>query len=125
MVAEVRRKSPRMVVLEGISHQLALLRNPSYTFERVRYVKGESGYSRQMTSRPPKPWFWEANGKVFVQIRYGSSQIVALDGKPTVECKDTTSAIKALETIKAGIEKGLLDEAINAAKERTRRMKDA
>lgn len=123
LIAETRRKSARDVVIDGIHHQIELLKNPGYTVERTRYVKTDSGYSRQMTSRPPKPWFWESAGKVFLQIKYGSSQVVLLDGKPTIECKDTASVIKALETIKGGIEKGMLDAAIEDAKARSRRSK--
>lgn len=123
LVSETRRKSSRDVVLDGIGNQIELLKNPAFTVERTRYTKGESGYSRQMTSRPPKPWFWETGGKLFVQIKYGSSQVVLLDGKPTVECKDAASVIKALETIKGGIEKGMLDAAIEDAKARSRRKK--
>ncbi|MBR9972052.1 hypothetical protein [Magnetospirillum sulfuroxidans] len=125
LIAETRRKSPREVVLEGIGHQLELLKNPKYTVERTRYVKGDDGYGRQMTSRPPKPWFWEFEGKMFLQIKYGSSQVVMLNGKPTIECgKDIASVIKALEAVKSGIEKGVLDDAINEAKARSHRKKD-
>lgn len=125
LIAETRRKSSRDVVIDGIHHQIELLKNPKYSVERTRYVKGDSGYSRQMTSRPPKPWFWESAGKMFLQIKYGSSQVVMLEGKPTIECgKDAASAIKALEAVKAGVEKGLLDDAINYAKASSRRKKD-
>lgn len=125
LIAETRRKSARDVVIQGICHQIELLKNTAYTVERTRYVKDDSGYSRQMTSRPPKPWFWDVGGKMFVQIRYGSSQVVLLDNKPTIECgKDNASVIKALEAVKNGIEKGLLDTAIEEAKARSRRKKD-
>jgi len=126
LIAETRRKSARDVVIDGICHQIQLLKNPSYTVARTRYVKDVDGsHSRQMTSRPPKPWYWTGDGKMFVQIRYGSSQVVMLDGKPTIECgKDVASVIKALEAVRGGIEKGLLDDAITDAKARSRRKKD-
>ncbi len=125
LVSETRRKSPNEVVLEGIQHQIGLLKNPDYTVERTRYVRADDGFTRQQVRRPPKPWFWtDTTDVMHVQVRYGSSQIVHLDGRPTIDCsKDAGSVIKALETIGKAIREGKLDKEIAAAKEKSRRQK--
>lgn len=128
LVSETRKKSPNEVVLEGIQHQIELLKNPSYVVERTRYVRGAAdGYARQQVSRPPKAWFWaDSSGTMNVQVRYGSSQIVLLDSKPTIVAgKDTGSLVRVLETVAKAIREGKLDNEIAAAKAKSRRQKSA
>lgn len=128
LVSETRKKSANDIVLEGIQHQIGLLNNPNYTVERTRYVRGaDDGYSRQQVSRPPKSWYWtDSSGVMNVQVRYGSSQIVSLDGKPTIVAgKDTGSLVRVLETVAKAIREGKLDNEIAAAKAKSRRKKSA
>lgn len=129
LVSETRKKSAREIVLEGIGHQIALLKDPGYKVERVRYAKDDEGnYSRKIISAPPRAWWWKADdGNLRVQIRYGSSQVVELEaGKPTIiGGKSEAELIKVLEQIATDIGAGKLDAAIDAAKERAKRSKAA
>ena len=122
LVSEARKKSPRQVVLDGIHNQVELLKNPSFTVERVRYSKGaENGNARQSISRPPQPWFWKSanDGNLLLEIRYGRT-VVELqgEGKPNsiVAGKTNTDAIKVLEQIAAAVKNGELDDPLEAAK---------
>lgn len=129
LVAETRKKSAREIVLEGIGHQIALLKDPGYKIERVRYSKDEEGnYARKIVSAPPRAWWWKGDdGNLRVQIRYGSSQVVELEaGKPTIlGGKNESELIKLLEQIAADIGAGKLDAQIDAAKDRAKRSKVA
>lgn len=126
LIAETRRKSGREVVLDALQHQIALLNDPNYTVERVRYAKGADGYSRKPVAAPPKPWWWTASDSTkMVQIKYGSSSIVEIEpGKPTIVVgKTDKDVIKVLEQVADAIKAGALDAQIDAAKAKAKRGK--
>ena len=122
LVSEARKKSPRQIALDGIFHQIELLKNPNYTVERVRYSKGtEGGNTRQSISRPPQPWFWRsASGdNLLLEIRYGRTPVeIQGEGKPNsiIAGKTNADAIKVLEQISAAVKAGELDGPLEAAK---------
>lgn len=129
LVSETRRKTGREVVLEGIRHQIALLSDPNYTVERVRYAKDADGnFARKPVSAPPKPWWWVANdGTHMVQVKYGSSTLVELEqGKPTIVAGKSVKDVAAvLAQVADAVSAGKLDAQIDAAKVKAKRHKTA
>lgn len=129
LVAETRKKTGREVVLEGITHQVALLNDPGYKVERTRYSKDEQGaYSRKSIAAAPKPWWWKAaDGTMMVQVKYGSSTIVEIEpGKPTIITgKTEKEVIAVLSQITEVVKAGKLDTQIEAAKVKAKRSKKA
>jgi hypothetical protein len=127
LVSETRRKTGREVVLEGIRHQTALLSDPNYKVERVRYAKDADGnYARKPVSAPPKPWWWmSSDGTMCVQIKYGSSTIVELEpGKPTIVTgKAAKDVVSVLEQVADAVKAGKLDNQIDSAKAKAKRRK--
>ena len=127
LVAETRKKSGRDVILDGIHHQIALLNDPNYKVERVRYTKDVDGnYARKPVSAPPKPWWWQTGeGSNMVQIKYGSSTIVELEpGKPTIVTgKTAKDVVLVLEQVADAVKAGKLDAQIETAKGKAKRRK--
>ncbi|WP_242443018.1 DUF6641 family protein [Magnetospirillum sp. 15-1] len=125
LVSETRRKTGREVVLDGIQHQLALLKDSTYKIERTKYVRSESGESlRQTITAPPRPWWWQASDGVFlVQIRYGHSVVLELEeGKPTIiGTKDIKSVSEILTQVADAVKAGKLDKQIEMAREKAKR----
>jgi hypothetical protein len=127
LVVETRRKSGRDVVLDGISHQIELIKNPNYCVERTRYVRGETGTSRQVVARPPKPWFWVgADGTKLVQVKYGHSAVVEIEpAKPTIVAgKTEKDLIGVLEQVANAVKAGSLDAQIDIAKEKAKKARN-
>ncbi len=63
-----------------------------------------------------KPWwFVSEEGKVCVSVRYGSKIISLKPGMPSIQVNDSQELIETLEIIKAEVEKGSFDQAIEAA----------
>ena len=60
-------------------------------------------------------WFQSEEGKVCVSVKYGSWTLELAKGKPSVEVPSGEALIKALESIKAAVEAGELDEQIETA----------
>lgn len=129
LVSETRRKTGREVVLEGIRHQIALLSDPNYTVERVRYAKDADGnFARKPVSAPPKPWWWTAaDGTHMVQVRYGSSTLVELEpGKPSIVAgKSSKDVVAVLAQVAEAVKAGKLDAQIDTAKAKAKRSKAA
>jgi hypothetical protein len=63
-----------------------------------------------------KPWwFMDNNGNLCLSVFYGSKRIEFAPGKTSVEAKNLTELVKALEILKSATEAGNLDGAIEAA----------
>ena len=127
LVSETRRKSGREIILDGIRQQICLLSDAAYKVERIRYVKDETGKSiRTVITAPPKPWWWNANGSLLVQIKYGHASVVEIEpGKPTVVAgKSQKDVISVLTEISKAVQDGHLDAQIAAAKEKARQARN-
>lgn len=126
---EKRSLSPKSVVLSGIDAQLALLKDPSHTITRERYVTvvegGETRKIKKTVQTSPRLWFWvDETGTYFVQVKYGSSHVVELaPNLPSIEAGKSfpKDVEKVLLTVRKAVEEGLCDEAILAAKQKARR----
>lgn len=125
LVSEIRRKTAREVVLDGIGHQIGLLTDKAYTVERTRYSKNADGTScRKVIAAPPKPWFWRAtDGTIMVQVRYGHAVVVEIEpGKPTIIAgKLEKDAVSVLTQVVEAVKTGKLDPQIEAAKMKAQR----
>jgi hypothetical protein len=129
LVSETRRPSPRQVMLTGIKNQLALLADPSFKVSRYRYVDdfdndgNKTRVKRMIAATPRKWWFEDADGLFYLELRYGSSYVLALeDGKPSICCGDQEDdVVDVLNYVKGLVESGDLDDKINALKAKARR----
>ena len=62
-----------------------------------------------------KAWWWAAdNGKLCVTVKYGAKTIELAKGKTAVELASKDELVNVLETLKAAVDAGELDEQINA-----------
>jgi hypothetical protein len=123
---ERRQKGMREVVLEGITHQIALIqaseKGQPYTVEREKYIKDGDHSVKTTVKSTPKPWWWQQDGSVFLQVKYGSKTVQVAADKPTIEAgKTLKDAVKVLEVLKQAVEAGELDAAIAQAKEASKR----
>ncbi len=100
--------------------QLAKAQQEGKTFAPVvlRSVKNiESGERSNIeTTKRVKPWWWIAeNGKICVNVKYGSKVLELTKGKTAVEVGTMSELIPTLETLKSAIAGGELDAQIDAA----------
>lgn len=63
-------------------------------------------------------------GKMCVNIRYGTQMIELAKGKYSIEVESAQALIKALETVKQAVEAGELDNQITNASINVRRVFD-
>ena len=66
------------------------------------------------TQKKVKAWWWEANGKVQVAIRYGNKVLPLGKNTNAVELDSTADLVPTLTTIKQAAEAGELDSAIES-----------
>ncbi len=60
-------------------------------------------------------WFTSENGRVCLQIRYGSKVLEFSKGKNAIEVSSADELINALTTLKSAVEAGELDSQLNLA----------
>lgn len=110
-------------VLDGLQQQIkvlaAALDGKEYEVPIKRWRTKETGEREQFNSmKRIKPWFFELNGKWFVQCKAGTRVLMLDKANNAVQCKDLADVGKVLEGLAAAVEAGELDDAIQVASQR-------
>ena len=89
----------------------------TFTVKKFKTVKDSDGARRTIEheKRIRQWWFVANDGKVCLNIRYGSQTLEISKGRPSVEVDNPNALIKALEIIKSAVEGGELDTQIEEA----------
>lgn len=89
----------------------------AYTQMRIKTITGVDGDRKtiEVHKRVKAWWFTTENGKLCLNVRYGSKVIELAKGKTAVEVTTLDELVTALTTIKAAVEAGELDTQIQAA----------
>jgi hypothetical protein len=117
----------RRVKLANKIHEQVLLatahnEGSTYAPTRIKTVTNSDGDRVQVTqAKRIKPWWFVGdNGKVCIEIRYGSKVIEISKGKTAIEITSPAALIEALETVKTAVHAGELDAQIEAASAKLR-----
>lgn len=105
--------------------ELAKAQQAGTTFEPVRFrsIKDPAtGERRNVESakRVRAWWFSAENGKLCIQVRYGTKVLELAKGKTAIEVGSIDSLIPTLEALKAAVAAGELDSQIEAASDTMR-----
>ena len=66
-------------------------------------------------------WFWQGkDGRYFLSIRYGRTEIEIAKGMYSVDCADVAALDEALKEVRAMVLKGKLDEGLQKASDALR-----
>jgi hypothetical protein len=117
--SEVHR---RLKLCGRIDEQLAMAQamaaGQAYLPTKTRsVVDSDSGLRKQVTvTKRVKPWWFTGDdGKLYLFVRYGARILNLSKNKTAVEVSNKESLVPTLETIKAAVFAGELDEQIAAA----------
>lgn len=114
----IRRNKLGSKLWEQIQLAKSQLDGTPFIVMKYKTVKDrETGLRKQVeVPKRIKPWWFQSEeGKVCVAVKYGSWTLELAKGKPSVEVASGEALIKALESIKAAVEAGELDEQIETA----------
>lgn len=86
------------------------------------YKDAETGVRKHIeVNKRVKPWWFVAeNGKLALSVRFGPKVLELAKGKFAVEVASETDIVSVLETLKAAVQAGELDAAMDAAAKRLR-----
>jgi hypothetical protein len=90
----------------------------TYAPVRLRNVKDKLTGERktlEAAKRVKQWWFVAENGRVCLQVRYGTRVLELARGKNSIEVGSGTELLAVLETVKKCVENGELDTQIEAA----------
>ena len=125
---QVRRNKMSNRLWSQIQLATALQKGENYTERRFRTMRDKhTGETRsvELNKRVRQMWFVGENGKVCLQVKYGSRVLDFGRGKNAIEVNSADELINALTTLKNAIELGELDSQLNlaadAVKERFKR----
>lgn len=115
---QVRRNKLSNRLWSQIQLAKALKNGENYTEKKFRTVRDRhTGETRsvELNKRVRQMWFVGENGKVCLQIKYGSRVLEFSKGKNAIEVASSDELISALEMLKTAIEAGELDSQLNLA----------
>jgi hypothetical protein len=90
----------------------------TYAPVRLRNVKDKLTGERktiEAAKRVKQWWFVAENGRVCLQVRYGTRVLELAKGKNSIEVGSGSELLSVLETVKKSVELGELDTQIEAA----------
>lgn len=120
---QLRRNKLSNRLWEQIQLATAQLTGTEFAPVRTRsYKDTETGIRKQITAakRVKQWWFTADNGKLIVNVRYGTRLIELAKGKTAVEVTTKADLVPTLELIKQAVEAGELDAQIAAAADKLR-----
>ncbi len=115
---QIRRNKLSNRLWSQINLAKALQNSENYTEKKFRTVKDRhTGESRsvELNKRVRQMWFVGENGKVCLQVKYGSKVLDFGRGKNAIEVGSADELISALTTLKSAVESGELDSQLNTA----------
>ena len=115
---QVRRNKLSNRLWSQINLAKALQNGENYTEKKFRTVRDRhTGETRsvEMIRNVRQMWFVGENGKVCIQIKYGSKVLDFGRGKNAIEVSSADELINALATLKTAVEAGELDSQLNLA----------
>ena len=125
---QVRRNKLSNRLWSQIQLATALQKGENYTEKKFRTIRDRhTGETRsvEMIRNVRQMWFVGENGKVCLQVKYGSRVIDFGKGKNAIEVTSGEELLNALTLLKTAVEAGELDSQINlaadAVKERFRK----
>jgi predicted nicotinamide N-methyase len=114
---QVRRNKLSGKLADQIQLALAQQQGETYTTNRFKTVANEDGSRKTVEiQRRVRPMWWtNTDGKICLNVRYGSKQLELAKGKPTVDVGAADHLVGILQIIKTAVEVGELDAQIEAA----------
>ena len=114
----IRRNKLSSKLWEQIQLAKSQLDGKPFVVMKYKTIKDrETGLRKQVeVPKRIKPWwFVSEEGKVCISVRYGSKIISLKPGMPSIQVNDSQELIETLEIIRAEVEKGSFDQAIESA----------
>lgn len=116
---QVRRNKLLNKLYEQIRVATALRDGTTYAPMRLRSMRDRDTGEIKRIEMPKRirPWWFTAeNGKICVQVKYGSRALdIGGKGKNSIEVANEPEVIKVLELIKTAVEAGELDGQLESA----------
>jgi hypothetical protein len=115
---QFRRQKMLKKLDEQIAMAQAMAEGRSYSVTRMKRVRDtETGLKRvvEASGCVRQWWFVSENGKVAVQLRYGSKVIMLTKNRNAVEVSTPAELCSVLQTLKSAVSQGELDNEISIA----------
>lgn len=113
-----RRNKLSNQLFEQIALAKSYAEGTQYAPTRMRTVKDKDTGERKTVEaikRVKAWWFTAENGRVCLQVRYGTKVLELAKGKNSIEVGNGAELVAVLETVKKCVEAGELDAQIDAA----------
>ena len=102
----------RRIFLFGLDHQIALARDPEYTYPSHEYVEENGETVKAITYRRPVPWWFEENGTLFLRLNFGERTMVIPGKNPVIRVGKKNNLVPTLEALHILVDDRQMDDVI-------------
>ena len=104
-------------LMEQMALATAMIEGKAYAPTGVRTVTDKETGERTTveSNKRVKQWWFDSNGRVCLQVKYGSRAMEFSKGKSCIDVGTKSDLLGVLQTVKAAVESGELDAHIESA----------
>jgi hypothetical protein len=111
-LVERRMEDLRRIFLTGLDHQIALARDPDYTYPSHEFVEDDGESVKQITYKSPEPWWFEEGGTLFLRLNFGERLMVIPGKNPVIRVGERDNLLATLEALHLLVDDRQMDDII-------------
>lgn len=111
-LVERRMEDLRRIFLTGLDHQIALARDPGYTYPSHEFVEDGGEAVKQITYKSPEPWWFEEDGTLFLRLNFGERLMVIPGKNPVIRVGEHANLLPTLEALHLLVDDRQMDDII-------------
>lgn len=102
----------RQIFLGGLTHQIALARDPEYHYPRQKFVECDGVVGRELNYVAPEPWWYEQDGELRLRLNFGERTWYVKGKNPIIRVGTAEELLPTLEKLHLLTGSGEFDEII-------------
>lgn len=102
----------RQIFLGGLTHQIALARDPDFRYPRQSFIECDGVMGRTLEYFAPEPWWFEQDGEVRLRLNFGERNWCVKGKNPVIRIGAVEELLPTLEKLHLLTGAGEFDEII-------------
>ena len=102
----------RRIFLGGLDHQIALARDPDYSYPSHEFAQAGDQPVKRITYKRPTPWWFEEDGEVFLRLNFGERTMIIPGKNPVIRVGNASNLLPTLEALHILVDDRQMDDVI-------------
>jgi len=89
----------RQIFLGGLTHQIALARDPGYNYPSQKFVECDGVMGRELNYITPEPWWYDQDGELHLRLNFGERNWCVKGKNPVIRIGADDELLPTLEKL--------------------------